>query len=175
MIVSIWNARRGKLVIGKQVYVNRLAPKIVIVLKMNSVLRSLSFVRRSFVVKLIPIARRDLVWAVFVLAVRMIPIAKQVLLVLLVHVYQTLLGLTRVRLPIAMKLPRPVTHWMAVVIRPTAHAHLMMNAGKYTIAVSLEFARGVKLTVIVDLTSAVFSLLVCCFNENEALSYVQYL
>ena len=142
---------------------------------MNSVLPLLSFVHRSFVVKLIQIARRDLVWAVFAWAVRMIPIAKRALHVHLVPVYLILLAQTRVRPPIVMKPLRPVTHWMAVVIRPTAHAHLMMNAGKYTIAVFLEFAPVAKLTVIVDLTSAVFSLLVCCFNENEALSHLQHL
>ena len=84
----------------------------------------------------------------------------------------TLLVLTHVQRPIVMKQPRLVTHWMAVAIQLMALALRMMNAVKYMIAVSLGFVRAARWTVIVDLTNVVFSLPVCCSDENETLSYV---
>tara|TARA_Y100000589_G_scaffold272590_1_gene265740 strand:+ start:283 stop:468 length:186 start_codon:yes stop_codon:yes gene_type:complete len=61
---------------------------------------------------------------------------------------------------------------MAVAILLMEPVRLMMNVGKYMIAVSLESVLAVKWTVIVDPTNGVSSLLVCCSDENNALSYL---
>ena len=68
-----------------------------------------------------------------------------------------------------MKLPSRVTHSMVAVIHQMELVIRMMNAEKFMIVVFLEFAPAAKWMVIVVLTNAVFSLLVCCFNENETL------
>jgi hypothetical protein len=68
-----------------------------------------------------------------------------------------------------MKQPSLVIHSMVAVIHQMEPAILMMNAVKFMIVVFLEFVPAATWMVIVVLTNAVFSLLVCCFNENETL------
>ena len=91
------------------------------------------------------------------------------------HVCQTRLVQTHVRLQIVMKRLKRVTHSTGVVTRLMVHARLMMNAGRYTTVVSLEFVLDVMWMVIVALTNAVFFQHVCCSDEDTALSYLQYL